>query len=335
MEKGKVVKGMVKWLEDVGDKARVEAKALLQYVISVEGLAGVREGLYQVLGQARSSWNMVGKDVLGKEVCLWDTLYRHLVTERVVELLGHKVSEVVRNVKEEVKKVFDNSEPFMGEVFVWTEASSDLGNNWGKGQAEKGGLEMKCWSWNTCIQELCGGTDAGLKGVLDSLMAYTRGEKEEEGSFDKFRENKEIIEMCSITSRKEIAELVASLRSLHVKDKEATEMVLLLARLYQALLPLTPSLVLCVRGNQKNDSSNLAEISSLVDKEAEEMFNLWIRSKLTKFSSALFSLTPDHIIHSLPAWDKVTIAETGDSGQEVTSIINIPPSPSLPLHNRT
>ena len=52
-----------------------------------------------------------------------------------------------------------------------------------------------------------------------------------------------------------------SLRFLHVKDKEVTDMVLLLARLYQALLPLTPSLVLCVRGNQKNDSSNLAEIS--------------------------------------------------------------------------
>ena len=81
MEKEKVVKGMMKWLEDVGQKARVEAKALLQYVITVEGLAGVREGLYQVLGQARSSWNMVGKDVLGKEVCLWDTLYRQLVTE--------------------------------------------------------------------------------------------------------------------------------------------------------------------------------------------------------------------------------------------------------------
>jgi hypothetical protein len=34
----------------------------------------------------------------------------------------------------------------MGEVFVWTEATADLGNNWGKGQAEKGGLEMKCLS---------------------------------------------------------------------------------------------------------------------------------------------------------------------------------------------
>ena len=62
------------------------------------------------------------------------------------ELLGHKVSEVVGNVKVEVKKVFDNSEHFMGEVFVWTEATADLGNNWGKGQAEKGGLEMKCLS---------------------------------------------------------------------------------------------------------------------------------------------------------------------------------------------
>jgi len=332
MDKEKVVKGMMKWLEDVGEKARVEAKALLQYVITVEGLAGVREGLYKVLGQARSSWNMVVKDVLGKEVCLWDTLYRQIVTKRVVELLGLNVCEVVGNVKKEVKKVCDNSEYSMGEVFVWTEATTDLGINWGKGQSEKGGLEMKCWSWTTCIQEICVGTNEGMKGVLDSMMAYIRGEKED-GPFDKFCDNKEIVEKCSSISRKEIAELVASLRSLHVKDNETTDMVLLLARLYQALLPLTPSLVLCVRGNQKNDSSNLAEISSLVDTEAGEMFNLWIRSKLTKFSSSLLSLTLDHILHSLPAWDKVTISETGDSGQEVTSIINIPPSPSLSLIN--
>ena len=54
---------MMKWLEDIGEKARVEAKALLQYVISVEGLAGVREVLYQILGLARISWNMVGLSV--------------------------------------------------------------------------------------------------------------------------------------------------------------------------------------------------------------------------------------------------------------------------------
>jgi len=333
LEKEKVVKGMIKWVEDVGEKARTEAKALLQYVVTVEGLAGVREGLYKVLGQARDSWYMVGQVVLGREVCLWDTLYRQIVTQRVVELLGHKVTEVVGNVKLEVKKVFDNPDHLMEESFVWTEAASDLGSSCGGGQSERGGLEMKCWGWNICIQELCGGMDAGLTGVLESVVAYTRGEGEEgeEGPFDKFCDNEEIIGRCSSISRKEIAELVASLRSLHVKDKEATNLVLLLARLYQALLPLTPSLVLCVRGEQKNDSSNLAEIAALVDEEAEEMFNLWIRSKLIKFSSSLLSLTPDHIIHSLPAWDKVTIAETGDSGKEVTSIISIPPSPSLPL----
>jgi hypothetical protein len=57
--------------------------------------------------------------------------------------------------------------------------------------------------------------------------------------------------------RAAVSELVESLRSLHVKDKESTDMVLLLARPF---FP-SPSLVLCVRGNQKNDSSNLAEIS--------------------------------------------------------------------------
>ena len=249
-----------------------------------------------------------------------------------MELLGEKLSEVVGHVKVEVKNVlFDNSEQLKEEVFVWSEATSDLGNNWGKGQSEKGGLEMKCWGWNTSIQELCGGLDTGLRGVLDSLMAYTKGEKEE-GPFNKFVDNDEIIEKCSSISKKEIVDMVVTLRSQHVKDKETTDMVLLLGRLYQALLPLTPSLVLCVRGNRKeNDSSNLTEISTMVEKESEEMFNLWIGSKLIIFSSSLLSLGPACVLPSLPAWDKVTISETGDSGQVVASVISIPPSPSLSL----
>ena len=157
MEREKVVEGTMKWLEDVGEKAREEARALLQYVVTVEGLVGVREGLYQVLGLARDTWNKVAKDTLGKEICLWDTLYRQLLTDRVVEIVRQRVKEVVGNTKVEVQRLCDNWEPLQGEVFLWSEATSDLGNVWGKRKTEKGGLGMKCWGWNSCIQELCGG----------------------------------------------------------------------------------------------------------------------------------------------------------------------------------
>jgi len=333
MQREQVVEGTTLWFNDVVNKARVEAKSLLEYVTTVEGLVGLREGLYHVLGQSKGgSWDKVMISTMGKEVCLWDTLYREQLTNRVVELLSQKIREVVGKAKIEVPKVFSNSDQnLQDELFVWSEAASDLGNSWGKGQSEKGGLEMKCWGWNPCIQELCGGLDAGLKGVLENIVAYTKGVKEEDGPFDKFSDSDEIVVKCGNICKAEIEEMVTSIRSQHVKDND-TSLVLLLARLYQSLLPLTPSLVLCVKGNAKGgDSTNLEMITSLVGKESEEMFKLWIKQELSIFNSSLLSLTTDCILSSLPAWDKVTISETGDSGEEVTSIISIPPSPSLPL----
>ena len=107
------------------------------------------------------------------------------------------------------------------------------------------------------------GYDAGLKGVLDSLMAYTRGEKEE-GPFDKFFDNEEIIDACSSICRKEIAEMVASLCSLHVKDKEVTDMVLLLARLYQALLPPLPALCSVSGGIRRMTAPTLQRYHNII-----------------------------------------------------------------------
>jgi len=333
MESEKVVEGMNRWLKDVEKKARDEATALLQYVENVEGLVGVREGLYKVLGMDREYWIKVVQETLGKEVCLWDTLYRQLVTDRVVEIVTMRVKDVLGITKLEVENMCSNWKQLEGEVFVWSESNSDLGNIWGKGKTERGGLEMKCWGWKSCIQELCGGMDAGLRAVMSSLLTYTKREKvEKEGPFDALYDTDNITKQLGSISRKEILELVARLRCKHVDSGENTELALLLARLYQALLILTPSLVLCISGEQKEkDSSRLVEVTVLLEKEAEDLFNLWIGSKLAQFSSSLASLTPDHLLCSLPAWDKVTISESGDSGQEVNSIISIPPSPSLPL----
>merc|ERR1719154_46138 len=333
MEREKVVEGMTMWLGDVDEKARDEASTLFQYVENVEGLVSVREGLYQILGLNRDNWRKVVKESVGKELCLWDTLYRKLVTDRVVEIVTLKVKNIVSSTKLEVEKMCSNWKQLHEEMYVWSESNSDLGNFWGKGRTEKSGLEMKCWGWNNSIQELCGGIDSGMGGMMKSLMTYTSREKSEtEEPFNTLHDSENIIKQLGTISRKEIVELVDSLRCKHVKHCEKSELLLLLARLYQALLILTPNLALCIRGEQKEkDSTNQEEITSFVSKEAEDLFNLWINSKLDQFSASLSSLTTDHILPSLPGWDKVTISETGDSGQEVTSIIAIPPSPSLPF----
>merc|ERR1719430_2018740 len=55
--------------------------------------------------------------------------------------------------------------------------------------------------------------------------------------------------------------------------------------------------------------------------------------RLAAFSASLPLLSSSAPLSVLPAWDKVTIQETGDSGEQVSSLIQIPPSPSTPLHS--
>merc|ERR550519_1089834 len=217
MKKSHVVEEMIQWMDNVNAKARVEARALFEYVTNVEGLAGVREGLYQLLRSNKDNWEKVVSDTLGHDVCLWDAMHRQLVKERVVEIVKQRVVETVDNINMEVKKVCSNWKQELQEIFVWTEAATDLGTIWGNGKVEKGGLMMKCWGWNYCIQELCGGLDVELGSVTGSLGVYTRG-LVEEGAFDKYSDSEKITEEWSNIVMQELAKLVVDLRSQYVGE---------------------------------------------------------------------------------------------------------------------
>ena len=112
----------------------------------------------------------------------------------------------------------------------------------------------------------------------------------------------------------------------------------------QALTCLCPSLD-TVLGTEQ-----LAEMTKLLETESKNSFSSWVSEQLKLFSLSVAFVTTDTPLSVLPSWDKVSIEETGDSGEQVSltccvavdtvyfisqvsSIILIPPSPSLPLHS--
>ena len=108
----------------------------------------------------------------------------------------------------------------------------------------------------------------------------------------------------------------------------------------QALNCLCPSLDTVLSTEQ------LAEMTNLLEAESKNSFSSWVSEQLKLFSLSLAFVTTDTPLSVLPSWDKVAIEETGDSGEQVSrascvavnslylicqvsSIILIPPSPSL------
>ena len=79
----------------------------------------------------------------------------------------------------------------------------------------------------------------------------------------------------------------------------------------QAMSSLCPSLGSTLGADQ------FAEMSKLLETEAKNSFSSWVDEQMSNFASSLALVTSTAPLTVLPAWDKVTIEETGDSGQQV------------------
>ena len=66
-------------------------------------------------------------------------------------------------------------------------------------------------------------------------------------------------------------------------------------------------------------TDQLSEMSKLLETEAKNSFSTWVGEQMSAFASSLAQVTSGAPLTVLPAWDRVTIEETGDSGQQVMS----------------
>ena len=80
-------------------------------------------------------------------------------------------------------------------------------------------------------------------------------------------------------------------------------------------------------------ADQLSEMSKLLETEAKNSFSTWVEEQMSAFASSLAQVTSGAPLTVLPAWDKVTIEETGDSGQQVMFCNVIPSLCYVPLSN--
>ena len=66
-----------------------------------------------------------------------------------------------------------------------------------------------------------------------------------------------------------------------------------------------------------NQNYQLNSFESLLETETKNSFSSWVEEQMSNFASSLALVTCTAPLTVLPAWDKVTIEETGDSGQQV------------------
>ena len=291
IEENVLKESMRSWLDNVVEVAGGEIRAMLQFVSTVESLKKVEEAVLEILGEATLAW--------AGGVSVWDLIFRSLISDRMVEIVTNQLEQMMEAAGRDVESLLAEEEEQLD--FVWSENSGEIGEVWGKGKIEKVGLRMKCWGWSVRLQEISARLDSALEKLRQSLESHP-----------------EILRHCSLVTSRSALQLLEEICEV------GRGQPVLRSRVSQALVRLTTNL-----GRLLADRA--AEVNLQLEEKQRLLLADWSRSLLSSLSSGLLSLTKDSSLTSLPAWDQLDIAESGDSGEEVTSIINIPASPSLPL----
>jgi len=264
---------------------------MLEFVCSVESLKRVQEAVLGVVGEERLAW--------AGDVSVWELIFKDMISQRMIEIVTSKLELMMEEAAQNVESLVAEEEESLD--FVWTDNSAEIGEVWGKGRAEKVGLRLKCFGWSIRLQDICTRLDSALEKLLDCLQSDT-----------------EILSHCSLVTSRTIHKLLGE-----ICDVSRGRPVLR-CRVSQAVLELTSNLV-------KMLGERAADLQQEVEEKQRLLLGEWSQSLLSSLSFSLLPLTADSSLTTLPAWDKVNISESGDSGEEVTSVINIPATPSLPL----
>merc|ERR1719239_1582701 len=268
LEKDEIKNSISTWLEEIGSGAKGEAVALLQFVETVQAVSGVREELMSTLA-SQPGWQEVAKEVVHSPVSLWDSVYREVLTCRVLALLADRMNALGSATKREVMLMLQVEGE---EECMWKEVSKEATG--GKKQ-----LEAKCRGWGSRVQEVLASLEHGLAGLWSETQHFCQGEEEEDTIFDRFKDSNLIREGVGEQVSKVVSSLVTDCKL--QASKSGGSHLLQFGRLLQAMSSLCPSLETTLSADQ------FAEMSKLLETEAKNSFSSWVGEQMSNFASSL------------------------------------------------
>ncbi|KAG8446464.1 hypothetical protein GDO86_014065 [Hymenochirus boettgeri] len=183
------------WINMCNEDLKVGIAALLVYVKSLKGLAGIRDAVWELLTSESMShnWDQVCHRLLNRPVRFWEDILKQLFLERLqalnkdgfesismdsVNLLQSSCQELDGNLEAQKLTQFESNIC----SFLWSESPSDLPSDaaWvnvgSRGANRQSGLSLKAQAVTPCIQSFCAALDSKLKLKLDDLNSYLPSE---------------------------------------------------------------------------------------------------------------------------------------------------------------
>ncbi|CAH2291435.1 conserved oligomeric Golgi complex subunit 1 [Pelobates cultripes] len=272
------------WISMCNDDIKSGISALLVYVKSLKGLAGIRDAVWELLTSESMSqnWNKICKRLLERPVRFWEDLLQQMFLDRLQTLTREGFESIssssVQLLLASLQELEGNPETYKHIQhennicsFLWCENPSDLApdaawvNVGSRVSHHSSGLYLKAQAVTPCIQSFCAALDSKLREKLEDLFTYLPRESPPAtaklSAFDRYGDASTVRDMlsyhclsCMQYIQDSISDqLQAASHTRLGEDKVALFSpklcaVLFLARLCQSLSELCPHLKQCIVG---------------------------------------------------------------------------------------
>uniref|UniRef100_A0A8C7ATA6 Conserved oligomeric Golgi complex subunit 1 n=1 Tax=Neovison vison TaxID=452646 RepID=A0A8C7ATA6_NEOVI len=183
-----------RWIHMCNEDIKNGITNLLTYVKSMQGLAGVRDAIWELLTNESTShsWEVICQRLLEKPLLFWEDLMQQLFLDRLQTLTKEGFDSISTSSEELLVSALQELEGSASSsssnkhihvehnmsLFLWSESPQDLPPDaaWvsvaHRGPLASSGLSMKAQAISPCVQNFCSSLDSKLKVKLDDLLAY-------------------------------------------------------------------------------------------------------------------------------------------------------------------
>ncbi|KAM5134988.1 conserved oligomeric Golgi complex subunit 1 isoform 2-T2 [Mantella aurantiaca] len=215
------------WINMCNEDIKSGISALLVYVKSLKGLAGIRDAVWELLTSESMSqhWDIVCQRLLDQPFRFWEDLMQQLFLDRLQTLIKEGLESIsndsIQLLHSSLQELEANTESlkhiqYEGNIcaFLWADNQNDLPPDaaWvsvaNRSAQCRSGLSLKAQAVTPCILTFCQALDSKLKIKLEDLFSYLPQELSDQQSkpaitgqkfsaFDRYGDANTVQEMLS------------------------------------------------------------------------------------------------------------------------------------------
>lgn len=333
---------MSSWLNYIENISKNQLKSLIDLITTVKTIDEIKKSILTI--EKPNNWSKMCNEIsLPVNLDLYQLYYQPLFNQRIREVVKTSWSKILDDASCDVKKLLESKDKNLRSTknFVWNEnivadipksLKEALSSNL---QTHK--LLMKSKGFSPPIVEFCDSLDSKLKNLFQDFSLFLTNDSMGKKSDLDIKEFDDLNLFFKEYAKKGVTEMINKINLIAIDSKDDC-LVLILARLLQAISELVPNLKVCLSFNmniswnedtRSSHSDYWNTVNRLLEDESFRFWKLWVDQIniyiVTRSKENLIKIIDSNtILKDFPKWENFTIEEKDELDNLVQSIIHVP-----------